>query len=165
MRLDTFVTEEQCGQWNGSLAEDLVADRQFTDATNNMHEWVADHCLGDDQPTTDGVGITNVGIELGTAISVDFQLWFMVNNASSCSAAPARFTVHHDQPRKGIDTATFGCGLRDSNGRFWYPRRDKQIGRFDTPPDSTDDWAYFKTKNYGDASLSAWLSDRKPSDG
>ena len=117
-----------------------------------MHEWVAYHCFGDESPATDGAGIANVGIEFGTTIWVDFQLCFLADG-SSYSAAPARFTVLRDRPRKGIDTATFGCGLRDSDGRFWNPRRE---------PESTEDWACFKTKTYGDASLSAWLTDRKP---
>ena len=60
-----------------------------------------------------------------------------------------------------IYTASFGLGLRDSSGDFWYPRTGRDYGRSDDTPENDADWALFRSHTYGEQSLLAWVRRRK----
>lgn len=162
-RLHRFTSSDQCGRWNSAVVDDLIHDSGFLRAAEQLHEVAIHSCFPRTPPVTDGVGVLGVGIELGTSISVDFRLWLFAGEAGRLghSASPARFTVSRTSSNQAGYNASFGCGLRDVNGQFLYPRTDKNYGRFDRPPETPEGWAFWYTKTYGDSSLSGWLMNRR----
>lgn len=111
-----------------------------------LHESAVHRCIPSDCPATDGLGLLGVGIDIGSSIWADFQLWFLVdlNGRIGNSAAPSRFTVgkHADQVNSflrplGADSGTlmasFGIlDLTDTMVDSFGRRTVITIGRFCT---------------------------------
>jgi hypothetical protein len=162
-RLTFFTTVESCGHWNTLVLDDLRADVEFNRNAAELHESIVDRVFVPHRPTTDGLGILNVRIDFEKSICIDFQLWFFVERGGRLghSASPSRFSVTRSDDDQSVYHASIGCGLRDSAGRFWYPREDSDYGRFDAAPDRDDGWAYFFAKTFGDGTLSNWMKTRE----
>ena len=161
-RLTLFTTTESCGHWNTLVLEDLRTDVEFNRNADELHESIVDQVFALGRPTTDGLGILSVTIDFEKSICVDFQLWFFVERRGKIghSASPSRCSVTRSADDENVYHASIGCGLRDSGGRFWYPREDSEYGRYDVAPDHNDGWAYFFAKTFGDGTLSNWMRTR-----
>ena len=151
-------SEEQCGKWNSSLVDDLNSDLLFIRNAEALHGFAVRDSIAGRLPTSDGLAVLHVDVDIRKSISVDFQLWFFVEKRGQLghSASPSRFSIQATTDNEF--TATFGCGLRDPNGKFWYPRTNKHYGRYDVPPDSKDGWAFWREKQYGKSTLSNWMN-------
>ena len=150
------------GLLNLAISDDFRSDTQFMSATERLHQLAARSCFAEEFPTTDGLEVLAVDIDFGVSIWVDFQLWFFADRCDKLghSAAPGRFTVSAADNDSDQFVASFGCGLRGPDAGFWYPREDAYYGRLDQPPNEPDQWAYWKTKTYGDSSLASWIANR-----
>ena len=161
-RLTTFTAIESCGHWNSLVLDDLRCDVDFNRNAAELHESIVGQTFAENRPTTDGLGIRNVTIDFKRSICVDFQLWFFVERGRYLghSASPSRFSIKRSIEDENVFHASVGCGLRDSNVQFWYPRNDHDYGRFDSAPDQNEGWGYFFAKTFGDGTLSNWLKSR-----
>jgi hypothetical protein len=162
-RLTSFNTIESCGHWNTSILDDLLTDVEFNRNASELHESIVDLVFAMNRPTTDGLGILNVEFDFEKSICIDFQLWFFVERGGRLghSASPSRFSVTRSADDENTYHASIGCGIRDSAGRFWYPREGSEYGRFDAAPDRDSGWAYFFAKTFGDGTLSNWMRIRE----
>ena len=161
-RLTVFTSIERCGHWNTLLLDDLRSDLDFNRNAAELNESIVDQTFAENRPTTDGLGILNVTIDFKRSICVDFQLWFFVERSRQLghSASPSRFSIKRTVEDENVFQASIGCGLRDNNGQFWYPRNDPDYGRFDSAPDQNEGWGYFFAKTFGDGTSSNWLKTR-----
>jgi len=161
-RLLEFKTAEACGRWNSVLCHDIATDVSFLRNAEHVHEIAIHDCFPIDCPVSDGLAILGVGIDHGSSIWVNFQIWLFVdrNGSVSHSAFPSRLTVTQKAGFENRYIASLGCGLRDARGRFWYPRNAPHHGRYDFAPEHEGDWAFWYSKELGDASISGWLANR-----
>lgn len=161
-RLTTFTSNETCGHWNALVLDDLRSDVVFNRTAAELHESIVDQTFAVNRPTTDGLGILNVTIDFELSICVDFQLWLFVERGRQLgqSASPSRFSVKRSLEDENTFHASVGCGIRDNNGHFWYPRNNTDYGRFDSAPEHDEGWGFFFAKTFGDGTLSNWLKTR-----
>ncbi len=139
---------------------DLREDRIFTMFASALHDAAISSCLFRSQtPTLDGFDIHSVGIEFGFRLTVRFQLYFFTATLGH-SVSPAEYSLSRGASGEA-HTATYGCGLRNELGDFWYPRTDKYNGRNDPFPCESRDWAFFVSRHYGDTSLRRIVDGRK----
>ena len=147
----TFTTPDQCGRWNQTLFDHVRADEPFSSDLSELHQHATWLVFPDDSPSTDGVDIVRVEIDFLTSITVVTRLWYFIerNGHLGHSVAPSRFAVRRSTRDSAIYTASFGLGLKDGHGEFWYPRTNKYYGSSDDPPVNDADWAFFESRDNG----------------
>ncbi|WP_220498506.1 hypothetical protein, partial [Stieleria mannarensis] len=145
--LERYTTAEECGQGNCNVIAELCDDPNFEFTAEMLHDVAADASFAGETPVIDYSMIEDVQINFGLSIAVTFRICFFTELGHSDS--PARFSIIAEEPSTETWRVEYGCGLLDEDGRFWYPRTDKDVGRYDMPPTSNDQWAYFQCKRYG----------------
>lgn len=163
-KLRAFTSSEQCGRWNEAICADIQSNEEFRIDFSTLHERATCLAFQGNSPSTDGLGIVRVEIDLLVSVSVVSRLWYFVdcNGQLGYSVAPSRFTVRRSLPYSTKYAASFGLGLCDDHGCFWYPRTNKDCGSLDDPPTSDAEWAFFRSHAYGE-SLADWARRRKRS--
>ena len=145
------------------MCDDLGSDRDFGQNMERLHETAIGQCFVGERPASDGMALLSVGFDHGVSIWVDFQLWLFVECEGRIghSAAPSRFTVTRRTRKPDAYTASFGCGRRDPANKFWYPRRGRDCGQLDAPPDHKDGWAFWYSRDFESPTLANWMKGKR----
>jgi hypothetical protein len=157
-----------CGKWNTALLTDIQHDCSLQDAVSRLHHAALLSHFGAGGPVLDAFSTYRVTIDYGNKICIFFQLYFFTPSLGH-SVSPAMYSLARGNETddlfiaKDLFVAAYGCGVRDIDGQFWYPRHDKDYGRCDAPPDKESDWAIFATRRYGTRSLEHFMKHRRKS--
>ena len=164
-RLQHFTSEHACGRWNAALIEDLSSDDGFMATVEKLHIEAAQQC-GQSSIVSDGVSIVSVCIEFGVSLIVDFRLDSLGGRQGACdggptgryASAPSRFSVVLAADRNDSAEASFGLGLREPDGDFWYPADDRRTVQAMSP--DFDRWAFVCSRSVGRATLASRIRTR-----
>ena len=154
-RLRRYTTQEACGRWNADLLDDFRADSEFMAAAEQIHVAAAQRCEQSVAP--DGLSIVGAQFELAVSLSVDFR-FHSLDGPCGHASAPSRLSVNVIKDSDRSFVASFGCGLREPAGAFWYPNPSEQFPLH--VPEDPAGWAFFHRKKYGVVSLTDWIEDR-----
>ena len=156
-RLHRFDTADACGRWNSILIEDFRSDTRFVHIADELFsDAVAEYSNGE-CVTSDGLAIESVTIDFGRSMKLHFRLQFL-DAPNGCWDAPAQFSLAPDPNRVDNKCATLSCGLHESDGNFWHPRK-RRMSSVVLPDDY--DWAYRRTRIYCPPTISAWIQMRR----
>lgn len=158
-RLSRFTQQELCGEYNERLSDDLQNDRAFRDAARQLHDNAVSSHFGDAAPVIDTFSIANVAISHAESIAIRFTICFFTETLGH-SSSPAEYRLSRDPSATKIHITAYGCGIRDQNGRFWYPRTDRACGQADSFPRLDSDWAVHVRRRYGETSLARHIRSR-----
>jgi len=158
-RLDRFSTAEPSPRLNEAVLADLQTDPLFFRDAGHLHDNAILSHFGPDRPITDDSRVDSLIFKHGRSIEIRFLI-FLFTETLGNSATHAAYTLTRSVDSPGIVTVTYGCGLRDEYGQFWFPRTDKYFGRLDPLPERSSDWVVYATKTYGQTSLARYLNKK-----
>lgn len=147
-----------CGRWNSAIIGDLQSDPKFLPIAEKLHDDVVRQSLCGRCVASDGLSIVGVSIDIGISIVVDFRLHYL-DGPGGFSFAPSRFAVELTERNYNLALASFGCGLSEPDGDFWYTASRKDCD-YMIPTSDYDRWAFYRSKPFGDSSLSSWVVTR-----
>lgn len=155
-RLRRFDSTDACGRWNATLVDDFRSDSEFIRTADELFFDVTNQVTPGERIASDGLLLESVVIDIGNSIDLFFRLNFLIAPNGN-GVAPAKFSFAADTAHDGCRVATLACGLREPDGRFWFPRSTRALNIV-LPDDYA--WAYSRTRAYDPPTIASW-TDRQ----
>ena len=159
-RLDRFSAADSSPGQNEAILADLCGDPIFFRDAGHLHDNAILSHFGPGHPITDDSRPDKVIFKRGYSIEIRFII-FLFTDTLGHSATHAAYTLTRPADSPEVVRVSYGCGLRDEDGRFWYPRTDKYSGALDPFPEHSREWVVYATKMYGQTSLARYLKKKR----
>ena len=159
-RLDRFAAVERSPQLTAALLADFCRDSMFIRDAARLHDEAIHSHFGAACPVTDASRPDRVILHTQHSIEIRFLIFLFTEKLGN-SATHAAYTLTRPTESPDLIAVSYGCGLRDDKGQFWYPRTDKYFGRLDPFPEQPNDWVVYVTKTYGRTSLAHYFKRKR----